>query len=171
MPAEPRTPRAGRLGGASCRDVAIITGPPVQRAEARGCGLERGQSVGAASDGTSGKRHAMKAGRRVPVARLTAQGRVGHRSRHVASHLALLPLLSARMSALPDADSHSCIIPCRFAPGDARPIRQVSMRSVAQPHQCRSPGDRAGGAKLSPTAGVATAPRRGELRGKGVLAA
>jgi hypothetical protein len=171
IPSEPRTPRAGRSGGARCRDDAIITGPPVVRVKGADCGLEPGKTASRDADETCGMRQAKKGGRRVPVARLTAQGRVGQSSRHVVTHLASLPLLSARTSVLPDADRYVRSTSCPSRLRNAPWVLQVSMRSVAQPQMCSSLETRRGGAKLVPTADGAPAHFRGEFRRKGVLAA
>jgi hypothetical protein len=172
IPSGTRAPRTRRSGRASLRDVANITGPLLFRVQAGRLVLgTRGDSEPPRIGSISGSRLAKRAGRGVPVARLTVQGRVGQHSRHVALHLVPHRLLLARTSAFPKA-----VPPVLFSLVDLRPRKPglaclKSARSKAQPLLCPSLRDEAGDTMLVPTRAVAHASARGQSRGKGVLAA
>jgi hypothetical protein len=171
IPCESRTPRTGRSGRASFRDVAITTGPLVLRVQARDSGLGRGEPLGLEDGWLGGTRRAKKAGRGGPVARLNAQGRVGHRSRHIALHLALHRLLSAMASAHQEADRPSLVSRARSGRGNPGMVQPPTSRTESQPLPCPMPWIEARDAKLVPNGFDATASARGLSRGKGVLAA
>jgi hypothetical protein len=171
MPSESRTPRTRRSGGASFRDVVITTGPLVHPVRDRGCGLERTEPRKLEDGWVGGMRHAKKAGRVGPVARLNAQGRVGHHSRHIALHLALQRLLSAPESAPQEADRRLLISPARSGRRNLETTRSRTARIEAQLLLCATPPVEVHDAKLVPNGFNATASTRGLSRGKGVLAA
>ncbi len=171
IPCESRTPLTGRSGGGEpqgCRDhhgTADLSFPGSRLwSQARRVRQARGGRI-------SGTRHATKAGRGVPVARLTAQGRVGHRSRHIALHRASHRLLSARTSAHPSAAPPFLLSPARPYGGSPGTIRQLGSRRAAQSPQCLPARIEARGTKLVSTGVDARASARGKSRGKGVLAA
>lgn len=171
IPSESRTPRTRRSGGASFRDVAITTGPLVLRVRVRGFGLERGEPVRLEDGWLGGTRRAKKAGRVGSVARLNAQRRVGHHSRHIALHLAIHRFLSATASADQKADRQLLVSRPRSGRGNLGTTRPSTARTEAQPLPCPTPRIEAHDAKLVPNGFDATASSRGLSRGKGVLAA
>ena len=172
IPSDSRTPRQDVRGGRVFRDVAIITGPPARRVRDRGFSLERGEPVRLEDGWFGGTRRAKKAGRGGPGARLIAQGRVGLRSRHIALHLAIHRLLSAKTSAHQTADRLLLVSPARSGPAGTWGRPGHAPREP-RPSRFRVPrlGSRCDDAKLVPERVDATASSRGESRGKGVLAA
>ena len=171
IPSDSRTPRTRRAGQASFRDGRFTTGPQVLRVPVQGCGFERGEPVRLKGGRIGGKRRAKKASRSGPVAWLNAQGRVGHRSRHIALHLAVHRLLSAPASADPKADCSLPVSRSRSGRGGLETTRADSARTEAQPLSRLMPAREAHDAKLVPNGFDATALVRGLSRGKGVLAA
>ena len=171
IPSESRAPRTRRSGGASFRDVAGTTAPLILRVRVRDFGLERGEPLRLEDGWLGGMRRAKKAGRVGPVARLTAQGRVGHRTRHIALHLAIHRLLSAPTSAHRQADRLLLVSPARPGRGSLEKTRPRTSRTEAQPLLCPTPPIEVHDAKLVPNGFDATASTRGLSRGKGVLAA
>jgi hypothetical protein len=174
IPSKSRTPRVGYSGRMSLRDVASISEPSVDRAGPASLDLRGGKRVGCSMYLNDGKRHAEKASRGGISARLTAQGRVGQRSRHIAPHLALHRLLSAQLSAHRDADR-----PLPFPLAWNWTLRvsrgtfcHLILRPEFQPGRCSAPRLEADDTKqLVATGDGNTTSSRGKSRGKGVLAA
>jgi hypothetical protein len=170
IPSEPRAPRTGRSGGVSFRDVAITTGPLVFPDRNRGLCLCQGNLPWRAIEERRGKRYAKEVYRTVLVARLIAQGRVGHRSRHIADHPASHRLLSAT-SAQKDAGP---LAPGSHAPPVAETQgkpRPVLARLEAQPLSPHARVFQAHGAEQVPSRFDVPASAFGPSRGKGVFAA
>jgi hypothetical protein len=172
IPCDSRTPSARRRGRALFRDVAIITGPSASRAGTRGLNLHGGKPFRFRADVIDGTRRATKAGRGNSDARLTSQGRVGLRSRHVAIHLATHRLLSAKTSARDDASRLARLPLARYRTmwQIARILRYSASRAEVLPGPRRSRRLDVSGAKLVSTEGGLMKPAHGESRGKGVLA-
>jgi hypothetical protein len=171
IPSDTRAPRAGRSGRASLRDVASITGPLVDW-------IEDGRVVQVRDDPqpfrpgmTGGTWLAKRAGRGVPVARLTAHGRVGFCPRHIAPHLVRHRLLTARISAFRDADFTIRVCPVLRWPSRPEVDCLQAKRPKAQPLLRLSPIPEAGCTMLVPVRSLVQARARGQSPGKGVLAA
>jgi hypothetical protein len=171
IPSESRTPRTRCSGGASFRDVVITSVPPEIRVRVRGFGLGRIEPVGLKDGRHGGMRRAKKASRSGPVARLYAQGRAGHHSRHIALHLALHQLLSAPASAPQGADRALPVSPARSGDGNREATRPRAARTTAQPLLCPTPPIEVDDAKPVPNGLDGAASDRGLSRGKGVLPA
>ena len=172
IPCDSRTPLARGRGRALFRDVAIITGPSVNHAGTHGFNLHGGKPFGFRTDPIDGTRRATTAGRGSSGARLTSQGRVGLRSRHVAIHLATHRLLSAKTFARDEADRPKRLLlaRCWSMWEIARSLHAVASRAEFLPGPRLSPRLDARGAKLVSTEGGLTKPAHGESRGKGVHA-
>jgi hypothetical protein len=170
-PSGSRAPWAGRSGGTSFRDVAIITGPPAFRFQARGFCLDREEPVEPQAEWVDGARRAKKAGRGVPGAWQTAQGRVGLRSRHFALHLGSHRLLLATTSAFEDAERPRQLPRAGARPRSPRTARPLTERAEGQPLVCPTPQLEVRGAPLFPSGDGGAPLHRGQSRGKGVLAA
>lgn len=171
IPSDARAPRSGCSGRVNAREVATTMGPRIARVLARRLAYVRGDLRPGRDGSIGGTRPAKKAGRGVPVAWLTAQGRVGVYSRHVAPHLVSHPLLQARTSARIRAE-----IPVRASLAVSRPGRSVrtrpdAMRFKAQPLSRLPLLNRAGCAKLVAARSRRYAPVQAQIPGKGVLAA
>jgi hypothetical protein len=149
----------------------ITTGPLVYPVRDRGWVLKRTEPRKLEDGWLSGMRRAKKAGRVGPVARLIAQGRVGHHSRHIALHLAIQRLLSAPESAPQEADRWLLISPARAGRRNVESTRSRTARIEAQLLLCATPPVEVHDAKLVPNGFDATSSTRGLSRGKGVLAA
>jgi hypothetical protein len=172
IPCDSRTPSARRRGRVLFRDVAIITGPSASRAGIRGLDLHGGKLFDFRSDLIDGTRRATMAGRGSSGARLTSQGRVGLRSRHIGIHLATHRLLSVKTSARDDACRPARLPRARNRTmwGIARILQDAASRAEFLPGPRLSPGLDANGARLVSTEGGLTKPAHGESPGKGVLA-
>jgi hypothetical protein len=172
IPCDSRTPSARRRGRALFRDVAIITGPSASRAGIRGLSLLGGKPFGFWTDLIDGTRRATKAGRGSSGARLTSQGRVGLRSRHVVIHLATHRLLSVKTSARDDASRPARLHLARYRTvwQIAWILRYAASRTEFLPGPRRSRHLDVSGAKLVSTEGGLMKPAHLESRGKGVLA-
>jgi hypothetical protein len=170
-PRDSRAPRTRSSGRASFRDVDITTGPPVDRLRVRGCGLELIELRRLEDGWLGGMRRAKKAGRVGPVARLNAQGRVGHQSRHIAFHLALHRLLSAPPSVCRQTDRLLLISAHHSGRRNMETSRPRIAPIEAQQLSGAVPQLEVHDAKLVPNGFDATASAHGSSRGKGVLAA
>jgi hypothetical protein len=174
-PSVSRTPSTGSWGGLDARrELAAAAGPSlgIARVEVR-AGLS-GRALERVNSTNGGSRHAKKACRGALNPRCAAQGRVGDKltSRHVAHHLVIHLLLSARTSATADA------VRPRF-PGQAWPwlttvsmVRNAASRPKAQPAKWHTPPEGACDTKLvRPGPDVIPTSACAQSRGKGVQAA
>jgi hypothetical protein len=174
-PSGSRTPPTGCWGSLEARrELAAATGPSQGLAPLDVRAGMSGRVSRQVNGPNGGSRHAKRVCRGALSLRRTAQGRVGDEltPRHVAAHLVLQPLLSARSSAPADT--------VRPRLGDGAPPRLALASTVrtaascpkAQPGKRHTPIPGSCDAKLVyPGTDVITASACAQSRGKGVLAA